>query len=160
MGDKLTLLAAGLAGINIAAPGVGAIVSIFLAGLMIAAVAIVWFSLLIRKALILIVVILAPLAFSGSAWDVSRAWVGKWAAFLLALIVSKLVLVLVFLIAITQMATPIKADLQAVTEPITGIVMLAIAAFAPYMVYRLIAFLGFDEIGRASCRDGVQLPRS
>src|SRR5690625_5380610 len=42
------------------------------------------------------------------------------------------------------MATPIKADLQAVTEPITGIVMLAIAAFAPYMVYRLIAFLGFD----------------
>jgi len=144
MGDKITLLAAGLAGINIAAPGVGAIVSIFLAGLMIAAVAIVWFSLLIRKALILIVVILAPLAFSGSAWDVSRSWVGKWAAFLLALIVSKLVLVLVFLIAITQMATPIKADLQAVTEPITGIVMLAIAAFAPYMVYRLIAFLGFD----------------
>ncbi|MGP5054438.1 conjugal transfer protein TrbL [Brachybacterium paraconglomeratum] len=144
MGDKIALLAAGLAGINISAPGVGAIVSIFLAGLMIAAVAIVWFSLLIRKALILIVVILAPLAFSGSAWDVSRSWVGKWAAFLLALIVSKLVLVLVFLIAITQMATPIEADLQAVTEPITGIVMLAIAAFAPYMVYRLIAFLGFD----------------
>ncbi|WP_166998736.1 conjugal transfer protein TrbL [Paramicrobacterium fandaimingii] len=144
MGDKIALLAAGLAGINISAPGVGAIISIFLAGLMIAAVAIVWFSLLIRKALILIVVILAPLAFSGSAWDVSRSWVGKWAAFLLALIVSKLVLVLVFLIAITQMATPIEADLQAVTEPITGIVMLAIAAFAPYMVYRLIAFLGFD----------------
>ena len=144
MGDKIALLAAGLAGINISAPGVGAIISIFLAGLMIAAVAIVWFSLLIRKALILIVVILAPLAFSGSAWDVSRSWVGKWAAFLLALIVSKLVLVLVFLIAITQMATPIETDLQAVTEPITGIVMLAIAAFAPYMVYRLIAFLGFD----------------
>src|SRR5690625_6465081 len=102
MGDTITLLAAGISGINIAAPGVGAIVSIFLAGLMIAAVAIVWFSLLIRKALILIVVILAPLAFSGSAWDVSRSWVGKWAAFLLALIVSKLVLVLVFLIAITQ----------------------------------------------------------
>ncbi len=144
MGDKIALLAAGLAGINISAPGVGAIISIFLAGLMIAAVAIVWFSLLIRKALILIVVILAPLAFSGSAWDISRSWVGKWAAFLLALIVSKLVLVLVFLIAITQMATPIEADLQAVTEPITGIVMLAIAAFAPYMVYRLISFLGFD----------------
>ncbi|MFL0423708.1 MULTISPECIES: conjugal transfer protein TrbL [Kocuria] len=144
MGDKIALLAAGLAGINISAPGVGAVISIFLAGLMIAAVAIVWFSLLIRKALILIVVILAPLAFSGSAWDISRSWVGKWAAFLLALIVSKLVLVLVFLIAITQMATPIEADLQAVTEPITGIVMLAIAAFAPYMVYRLISFLGFD----------------
>ncbi|MGP4974924.1 conjugal transfer protein TrbL [Brachybacterium tyrofermentans] len=144
MGDKIILLAAGLTGINVTAPGVGAIVTIFLGGLMVAAVAIVWFSLLIRKALLLIAIVLAPLAFAGAAWDASRSWIGKWAAFVHALIVSKLVLVVVFLIAITQMATPIEADLTAITEPITGIVMLAIAAFAPYMVYRVIAFLGFD----------------
>ncbi|MGO2810755.1 MAG: conjugal transfer protein TrbL [Brevibacterium aurantiacum] len=144
MGDKIILLSAGLVGINVAAPGVGAIVTIFLGGLMVAAVAIVWFSLLIRKALLLIAIVLAPLAFAGAAWDASRSWIGKWAAFVLALIISKLVLVVVFLIAITQMATPIEADLTAITEPITGIVMLAIAAFAPYMVYRVIAFLGFD----------------
>lgn len=144
MGDKIILLAAGLTAINISAPGVGAIVTIFLGGLMVAAVAIVWFSLLIRKALLLIAIVLAPLAFAGAAWDATRGWIGKWAAFVLALIISKLVLVVVFLIAITQMATPIEADLTAITEPITGIVMLAIAAFAPYMVYRVIAFLGFD----------------
>ena len=144
MGDKIVLLAAGLTGLNISAPGVGAIVTIFLGGLMVAAVAIVWFSLLIRKALLLIAIVLAPLAFAGAAWDATRGWIGKWAAFVLALIVSKLVLVVVFLIAITQMATPIEADLTAITEPITGIVMLTIAAFAPYMVYRVIAFLGFD----------------
>jgi len=119
-------------------------VTICLGGLMVAAVAIVWLSLLLRKALLLFPIVLAPLAFAGSAWDVTRGWVGKWAAFVLALIVSKLVLVVVFLVAITQMATPIEADLTAITEPITGIVMLAIAAFAPYMVYRVIAFLGFD----------------
>ena len=144
MGDKITLLAAGLTGINIAAPGVGAIVTIFLAGLMICAIAIVWFSLLIRKALLLVAIVLAPIAFAGAAWDATRSWTGKWAAFVLALIVSKLVLVVVFLIAITQVATPIDADLSAVTEPISGIVLLFIAAFAPYMVYRFIAFLGFD----------------
>ena len=144
MGDKIVLLAAGLTAINISAPGVGAIITIFLGGLMVTAVAIVWFSLLIRKALLLIAIVLAPLAFAGAAWDATRGWIGKWAAFVLALIVSKLVLVVVFLIAITQMATPIEADLTAITEPITGIVMLAIAAFAPYMVYRVIAFLGFD----------------
>ncbi|NDO78962.1 conjugal transfer protein TrbL [Kocuria indica] len=144
MGDKIILLAAGLTAINISAPGVGAIVTIFLAGLMVAATAIVWFSLLIRKALLLIAIVLAPLAFAGAAWDASRSWIGKWAAFVLALIISKLVLVVVLLIAITQMATPIEADLTAITEPITGIVMLAIAAFAPYMVYRVISFLGFD----------------
>ena len=144
MGDKIMLLTAGLTTINAAAPGVGAIVTIFLAGLMICAVAIVWFSLLIRKALLLVAIVLAPIAFAGAAWDVTRSWVGKWAAFVIALIVSKLVLVVVFLIAITQISTPIAVDLAAVTEPISGIVLLFIAAFAPYMVYRFISFLGFD----------------
>ncbi|WP_223628924.1 type IV secretion system protein [Microbacterium sp. EST19A] len=144
MGDKIALLTAGLTTINIAAPGVGAIITIFLAGLMICAVAIVWFSLLIRKALLLVAIVLAPIAFAGAAWDVTRGWIGKWAAFVVALIISKLVLVVVFLIAITQISTPIEADLASVTEPISGIVLLFIAAFAPYMVYRFISFLGFD----------------
>lgn len=144
MGDKIALLTAGLTALNIAAPGVRAIITIFLAGLMICAVAIVWFSLLIRKALLLVAIVLAPVALAGSAWDVTRNWVGKWMAFVIALIVSKLVLVVVFLIAITQISTPIAVDLAAVTEPIVGIVLLFIAAFAPYMVYRFISFLGFD----------------
>ena len=144
MGDKIILLAAGLTGINIAAPGVGAIVTIFLAGLMIAAVFIVWFSLLIRKALLLVGVVLAPIAFAGASWDATKGWIGKWAAFVIALIVSKLVLVVIFLLAITQIATPIEADITAVTEPITGIVLMGIAAFAPYMAYRFVSFIGFD----------------
>lgn len=144
MGNQLLLLAGALSGLNIAAPGVGAIVSIFLAGLMIAAIGIVWFSLLIRKALILVTVVLAPLALSGASWDVTKGWIGEWVTFLIALIVSKLVLVVVFLVAITQVATPIDAGLTAVTEPIAGIVLLGIAAFAPYMVYRLLSFVGFD----------------
>ena len=67
MGDKIALLAAGLVGINIAAPGVGAIITIFMAGLAITAAAIVWLSLLVRKALLLVAVVFAPLAFSGAA---------------------------------------------------------------------------------------------
>ncbi|WP_280450384.1 conjugal transfer protein TrbL [Nocardia cyriacigeorgica] len=144
MGDKIILLAAGLSGNNTPAPGVGAIVTIFLAGLMIAAVAIVWFSLLIRKALLLVGVVLAPIAFAGASWDATKGWIGKWAAFVIALIISKLVLVVIFLLAITQIATPIELDIAAVTEPITGIVLMGIAAFAPYMVYRFVSFVGFD----------------
>ncbi len=49
MGEKIALLAAGLVGINIAAPGVGAIITIFMAGLAITAAAIVWLSLLVRE---------------------------------------------------------------------------------------------------------------
>ncbi|WP_121972306.1 conjugal transfer protein TrbL, partial [Propionibacterium freudenreichii] len=144
MGDKIALLAAGLVGINIAAPGVGAIITIFMAGLAITAAAIVWLSLLVRKTLLLVAVVFAPLAFSGASWDASRGWIGKWAMFVVALICSKLVLVVMFLVAITQVSAPIDADLASVSDPIAGIVLMAMAAFAPYRTYKFIAFVGFD----------------
>ena len=144
MGDKITLLAAGLVGINIAAPGVGAIITIFLAGLAIAAAAIVWLSLLVRKALLLVAIVFAPLAFSGASWDASRGWIGKWAMFVIALICSKLVLVVMFLVAITQVSAPIDADLSSISDPLAGIVLMAMAAFAPYLTYKFISFIGFD----------------
>ncbi|MEX3509757.1 conjugal transfer protein TrbL [Kocuria carniphila] len=144
MGDKITLLVAGLVGINIAAPGVGAIITIFLAGLAISAAAIVWLSLLVRKALLLVAIVLAPLAFSGASWDATKGWIGKWAMFVIALIVSKLVLVVMFLVAITQVSAPIDGDLSSVSDPIAGIVLMAMAAFAPYMTYKFLNFVGFD----------------
>ncbi len=144
MGDKIALLATGLVGINIAAPGVGAIITIFMAGLAITAAAIVWLSLLVRKALLLVAIVLAPLAFSGASWDASRGWIGKWAMFVVALICSKLVLVVMFLVAITQVSAPIDADLASISDPIAGIVLMAMAAFAPYLTYKFIAFVGFD----------------
>lgn len=144
MGDKITLLAAGLAGINIAAPGVGAILTIFLAGLAISAAAIVWLSLLIRKALLLVAIVFAPLAFSGASWDASRGWISKWAMFVIALIASKLVLVVMFLVAITQVSAPIDGDLASISDPIAGVVLMAMATFAPYLTYKFIAFVGFD----------------
>ncbi|MBT2483122.1 MULTISPECIES: conjugal transfer protein TrbL [unclassified Microbacterium] len=144
MGDKITLLVAGLVGINIAAPGVGAIITIFLAGLAISAAAIVWLSLLVRKALLLVAIVLAPLAFSGASWDATKGWISKWAMFVIALIVSKLVLVVMFLVAITQVSAPIDGDLSSVADPIAGIVLMAMAAFAPYMTYKFLNFVGFD----------------
>lgn len=144
MGDKITLLAAGLVGINIAAPGVGAIITIFLAGLAISAAAIVWLSLLVRKALLLVAIVLAPLAFSGASWDATRGWIGKWAMFVIALICSKLVLVVMFLVAVTQVAAPIDGDLSSISDPIAGIVLMAMAAFAPYLTYKFLSFVGFD----------------
>ena len=144
MGDKITLLVAGLTAINIAAPGVGAIITIFLAGLAISAAAIVWLSLLVRKALLLVAIVLAPLAFSGASWDATKGWISKWAMFVIALIVSKLVLVVMFLVAITQVSAPIDGDLASVADPIAGIVLMAMAAFAPYMTYTFLNFVGFD----------------
>lgn len=144
MGDRIALLAAGLAGINVAAPGAGAILTIFLSGLAIGAAVIVWISLLIRKALLLIAIVFAPIALAGSSWDHTRGWVGKWATFVIALIISKVVLVVIFLLATAQVSAPIDADLKSVSEPIAGVVLMLIAGFAPYMTYKAISFMGFD----------------
>jgi len=144
MGGKIGVLVAGLTAINLTAPGAGAIITIFLSFLAICAAAIVWFSLLIRKALILVAVVMAPIALSGSSWDATKGWFGKWASFVLALIFSKLVIVIVFLVAINQVNAPIDMDLSSIADPIAGIVLMFIAAFAPYMVYKFISFVGFD----------------
>ncbi|PJJ55463.1 conjugal transfer protein TrbL [Compostimonas suwonensis] len=144
MGDKIALLGGALAGINIAAPGVGAIITIFLAGLAISAAAIVWFSLLVRKALLLVAIVFAPVALAGASWDATRGWFGKWATFVIALILSKLVLVVVFLVAVAQVSQPIDLDLASISDPIAGVVLMLVAAFAPYMTYKFISFVGFD----------------
>jgi type IV secretion system protein TrbL len=144
MGDRIALLVAGLGGISLAAPGAGSIVTIFVAGLAIGAAVIVWISLLARKALLLIAIVFAPIALAGSSWDHTRAWVGKWATFVIAVIVSKVVLVVMFLLATAQVSAPIDADLQSVSQPIAGVVLMLIAGFAPYMTYKAISFMGFD----------------
>ena len=144
MGDRIALMAAGMVAINIASPGVGAIMTIFLAGLAIAATAVVWFSLLIRKALLLVAIVFAPIALAGFSWDATRGWFGKWVAFVVALVFSKLVLVVLFLVAINQTAAPIDLDLASISDPVAGVVLMLVAAFAPYMTYKFISFVGVD----------------
>ena len=144
MGDRIALLAGGLLTLNIAAPGAGAIITMFIAGLAIGAAVIVLVSLLIRKALLLIAIVFAPIALAGSTWDHTRGWVSKWASFVIALIVSKVVLVVIFLLATAQVSAPIDGDLQSISDPIAGVVLMLIAGFAPYLTYKAISFMGFD----------------
>ncbi|TFC74572.1 conjugal transfer protein TrbL [Cryobacterium sp. TMS1-20-1] len=144
MGDRIALLATGLTAISLGAPGVGAIVTIFLSSLAITGAAIVWFSLLIRKALLLVAIVFGPIALAGATWDAAKGWFSKWVAFVMALILSKLVLVVIFLVAVAQVSAPIDADLASVSDPIAGIVLMFIAAFAPYITYKFLNFLGVD----------------
>jgi type IV secretion system protein TrbL len=144
MGDRIMLLVAGLGAISLAAPGAGAIVTIFIAGLAVGGAVIVWISLLVRKALLLIAIVFAPIALAGASWDYTRGWIGRWAGFVLALILSKVVLVVIFLLATAQVSAPIDSDLASASEPIAGVVLMLMAAFAPYLTYKAISFMGFD----------------
>ncbi|MFC5731520.1 MULTISPECIES: type IV secretion system protein [Nocardioides] len=144
MGDKVAVLAAGLGAINLSAPGAGAILTIFLSSLAIIGAMVVWISLLIRKALLLIAIVFAPIALAGSSWDHTRTWLSRWATFVIAMILSKVVLVVIFLLATAQVSAPIDADLESVSQPMAGVVLMLMAGFAPYLTYKAIAFMGFD----------------
>jgi type IV secretion system protein TrbL len=156
MGDKVAVLAAGLGTINLAAPGAGAILTIFLASLAIVGAMVVWISLLIRKALLLIAIVFAPVAFAGSSWDHTRSWVSRWATFVIAMILSKVVLVVIFLLATAQVSAPIDADLESVSQPMAGVVLMLMAGFAPYLSYKAIAFMGFDMYHSMSAEQEAQ----
>jgi type IV secretion system protein TrbL len=61
-----------------------------------------------------------------------------------ALILSKVVLVVILLLATAQVSAPIDSDLKSVSEPIAGVVLMLMAGFAPYLTYKAISFMGFD----------------
>jgi type IV secretion system protein TrbL len=144
MGTQLLTVGVAVTAGSALAPLPGALLSLFLAALSAAAVLIVWVSLLVRKALLLVAIALAPLALAGASWDATRGWVSKWAQFVVALIVSKLVLVVVFLLAVSFTGTPVAADLATWSEKLAGVTLLLVAGFAPYMTYKAISFMGID----------------
>jgi hypothetical protein len=112
----------------------------------IVAVAIVWFALVIRKMLILIAAIFAPIAFAGGVADLSRGWVRKWLEAMLALVFSKLILIIIFVIGLGVLggmgSTTGSTPLTSITGEITGLLILLVAGFAPWMALRLVHFTG------------------
>jgi hypothetical protein len=119
----------------------------------ICAVAIVWFALVIRKMLIIITAIFAPIAFAGGVADLSRSWVRKWLEAMLALVFSKLILIIIFVIGLGVlggMGSPAGATpLSAITDEITGLLILLVAGLSPWMALRIVHFTG-DHVATMS----------
>jgi type IV secretion system protein TrbL len=111
-----------------------------------AAVIIVWAALMIRKLLIVVSAVFAPLAFAGSLSDVTSSWVRRWIEVMAALIISKLVLVLIFLIGAGMLVhgegQSGSGTAQTSTQAVTGVLVLAMAGFAPCIALRLVHWSG------------------
>ncbi|MBO0694412.1 MAG: hypothetical protein J2P58_16015, partial [Acidimicrobiaceae bacterium] len=112
---------------------------------------IVWAALLVRKALIVVSAVFAPLAFAGSLADITVSWTRKWIEMMAALIISKLVLVLIFVIGWGILdghaGQATTGTTQTVTQTATGLLILTLAGFAPWMALKLVHF-GEDQFHR------------
>ena len=141
LGSSATATLAGLVSGSGAAAGV-----LLLALAILAAVVIVYAALVVRKVLIVVTAVFAPLAFAGSLADITVAWTRRWIELTAALIFSKLVLVLVFVIGyfmLVRGAGQAGSDVtQEITQVVSGVIVLALAGFAPWLALKVVHFTG------------------
>ena len=112
----------------------------------IVATVIVYAALVVRKVLIVVTAIFAPIAFAGSLADITASWTRRWIETTIALIASKLILILIFIagygILIHGVGESGTGASQKVTQVISGILVLFVAGFAPWMAIKLVHFTG------------------
>lgn len=111
---------------------------------LLAAVAFIWCALMIRKMLIVVAAVFAPIAFSGATADITKGWLRRWIEFTVALIFSKLILVVIFLIGLSmvQGAGATGGVTNQVTNLAIGTLTLLLAGFAPWMAIKMVHFAG------------------
>ena len=126
-------------------------VVLVLAVIVLGAVIVVWGAMMIRKLLIIVAAVFAPLAFAGATADISTSWVRKWIETMIALVVSKLVLVIIFVIGLGVLTDGLGESVrtgasasatQSITQTIIGALILLMGGFAPFLAIKLVHFGG------------------
>jgi hypothetical protein len=135
-------------------------------------VVIVWVAMMIRKLLIVVAAIFAPLAFSGGTSQLTAGWIRKWIEMMVALIVSKLILIFMFIIGygvlFASLGEPAAATgAQKITNVAVGVLILAMSGLSPWLAIKMVHFAGghFDQIhhqansASAAPRQAMDLPQ-
>jgi hypothetical protein len=95
----------------------------------------VWLELAMREAAVYIVVLLLPLAFAALVWPARRVWAIRAVEVLVALILSKFAIVAVLGLGGAALDHFTSHGLDAL---LVGVVLVLLAAFAPWAVLRLV----------------------
>ncbi|MFD0259079.1 ATP-binding protein [Kitasatospora indigofera] len=102
-----------------------------------------WGMMIFRKVSILILVILAPLAAAGGAWEPARDWRRRWVEATATIVFSKLVVTIIMLVGVSAIGeSDTKDGLTALSDIIAGLVIMALVLACPFMVYRFVHWAG------------------
>src|ERR687897_1966504 len=126
----------------------GLIGMIILGFLMIVGAMAVFAALLIRTLLLYAVVVTGPIAFLGLVWSPVRPWFRRWVTAVVALIFTKLGVVVVFGLGISAM-NGLEFDggiLEALGRLLSGTVLMLISAFVPIVAFKFFGFLGEQAV--------------
>lgn len=115
---------------------------------------VMWGVLLFRKAALILVAVFAPIAFAGSAWDQTRVWTRRWLEVVAALVFCKVVIVVAFVVGASAFtgtgpttagaAADQDAQSASLSDTLVGILLLAIAVWAPWLTWRFVHWSGME----------------
>ncbi len=132
-----TALGNALTGMSAPAGGAVAGFAALLAAALVAFAAfVVWLELLLRQAAIYVAVLFLPVGFMALVWPATSHWLRRLAEGLMAIILSKFVIVAVMALAASALDSEVAEEGFGVV--ISGAAMLSLAALAPYVLLRLI----------------------
>ncbi len=125
------------------APGLGYFLAIVVLLVLMAGAILIWIELLLRTGAIYVVVLFLPLAMSGLVWRATVSWTRRMVEVLVALILSKFVIVVVIDLA----AGMITAG-DGIGTIMQGATLLLLAACAPFALLRLVPIVEAGVIGQ------------
>jgi hypothetical protein len=98
-----------------------------------------WGVMVFRKVGVLILVALASFAAAGGGWDAARRWRRGWIEATAALVFSKLLMTVVFLIGISALGQAnAKTPMAALSDILAGTVVLVLVLLCPMITYRFV----------------------
>jgi len=117
-----------------------------------------WGVLLFRKAALIVVMVFAPVAFAGQAWDATRVWTRRWLEVVAALVFSKVVIVVTFVLGASAFSGTGPAAGETVSGStasggaelsnlLVGALLLAIAVWSPWLTWRFVHWSGMEAAG-------------
>ena len=136
----------------LAGPQAGPVLQIMVGVGLIVGFLLLWGVLLFRKAALILVAVFAPIAFAGLAWDQTRVWARRWIEIVASLVLSKVVIVVVFVVGASAFAGvgPSTATGGSTTatgslsDLMAGLLLLTIAVFAPWLTWRFVHWTGME----------------
>lgn len=135
---------------QVAAGGVitTSLICIAAGGLLMLACVIIGLALVARNMLLYIVIVVGPLCLSGLSWEPTRRWASVWSGWMVALLFTKLAIVVVMGLGVLAVTATIQSGevtadpLPALTTVLSGILMLLLAAFMPVACFALFGWMG------------------
>lgn len=127
---------------------VTSLICLFAAILLLVACVVIGLALVARNMLLYIVIVVGPLCLSGLAWAPTRRWASIWLGWMVALIFTKLAIVVVMGLGVLAVTATIQSGevtadpLPGLTTVLSGILMLILAAFMPIACFALFGWMG------------------